>query len=55
MSQAIPKARRISSYVVVTHDDCILLSKLNHGPAEGKWNLIGGSIQHGEDPILAVM
>jgi 8-oxo-dGTP pyrophosphatase MutT (NUDIX family) len=45
---------RISSYALILNEDRILLSKLNRGPNKGKWNLIGGGIHHGEDPIDAL-
>lgn len=53
------KVRRISAYALIVDSDettpHVLLSKLNHGPARGKWNLVGGGIQHGEDPLAAVV
>lgn len=53
------KVRRVSSYALIVDSDevtlHVLLSKLNHGPARGKWNLVGGGIQHGEDPLTAVV
>lgn len=55
MAQAPEKLRRLSAYALIINDQRVLLSKLNHGPAEGKWNLVGGGIQHGEDPLSAVV
>jgi 8-oxo-dGTP diphosphatase len=42
--------RRISSYGVIFYEDYYLLSLLNRGPNKGKYNLVGGAIDFGEDP-----
>ena len=49
------KSRRISAYALILHEDQVLLSKLNRGPNSGKWNLVGGGIEHGELPEDALL
>jgi 8-oxo-dGTP diphosphatase len=49
------ETRRLSAYALIHHDDHLLLSKLNRGPHSGKWNLVGGSIEHGESPEQALL
>jgi 8-oxo-dGTP pyrophosphatase MutT (NUDIX family) len=46
--------KRISAYALILNEDHVLLSLLNRGPNAGKWNLVGGSIDHGEEPIDAL-
>lgn len=48
-------ARRISSYGLILAENCVLLSLLNRGPSKGKWNLVGGAIEFGESPEVALI
>ncbi len=48
------QVRRFSAYALILSEDHVLLSKLNQGPNAGKWNLIGGEINHGENPLATI-
>lgn len=45
---------RVAAYAVVVHDDRLLLSRFVYGD-EPQWTLPGGGLDHGEDPLAAVV
>jgi 8-oxo-dGTP diphosphatase len=49
------QSRRLAAYAWLSCSKEVLLSKLNRGPNKGKWNLIGGAIEHGETPEKALL
>lgn len=47
---------RVSVYALAVHDGCVLLTQLAaHCTRGGSWTLPGGGIDHGEQPIEALM
>jgi 8-oxo-dGTP diphosphatase len=44
------RIQRVASYAFITAEGHVLLSLLNRGPNLGKWTLVGGGIEFGENP-----
>jgi 8-oxo-dGTP diphosphatase len=54
--QAVQDIQRVAAYGLVQRDARLLLVQLTaRTPAAGAWSLPGGGIDHGEDPVDAVI
>lgn len=45
---------KLGAGAVILRDDEVVLVKINHGPAKGKWILPGGRVESGESLLTAV-
>ena len=51
MEKFMKETRHLGVYGIVIHDNKILLVEKSRGAYTGKYDLPGGSIEHGEKPI----
>lgn len=49
-----PSRQWLGAYLILATDDEILLATAINGPHEGRWELPGGALEHGEEPAAAL-